>query len=607
MAAIRQRQRSEHRESLFVILWRHRHRLAPLYVAFATWAAGMIAFHWLSPITTALICLFLTAVFAIWSGQVLDRKIERAYARTVAGFAAAWAVAASMLGADHPVLLRVLAVGGLLCAIPWWLHRRVRAQVRVERTIAAWPRVAETAGLARSRLTGVLVTTWGWTGRLRLAAGQTARDVTGRLRTVESALQLPVGSVRAEPWPDRADVAVMRVIESDPHSDPVYWAGSPAASIADPMPVGPYDDGDVCRVPLYDRQSGTHHALIAGTNGSGKSGLLNLMACHAVTAPDAVLWAIDLKGGIELRPWWPVTDWLSTTAESARTMLGALREVIDVRGRHATNRVWQASPEQPVIVVLIDEAAELPVECVPDLESVARRGRALGVALVLATQYPTVNAVGSAQVRAQLRTRVAFRFLKTGEASTVLRDTAGTDPAVIRKDRPGCGYVEAAGAERPALVRCYWVTDDLVSEVVETWRGRQPALDPATADVVSTFPADADDERDAPPNIPAARQTDSAAEEPAAPLAALAERGPATRSPAKKRLDNEQARTALRAALSGAGEEGTTVEALGAECDRRKTWIYRELDALETARLAERTGRHGYYRGTPRLRNEPAE
>ncbi len=305
---------------------------------------------------------------------------------------------------------------------------------------------------------------------------------------------------------------------------------------------------------------------------------MNLLAAHAATAPDAIVFGIDLKGGTELRPWAPVLDWMVSTTQDAARMLAALRRIVDARGQAARSRVWQASAESPVIVVLVDEAAELPGEAVSDLESVARRGRALGVLLVLATQYPTVDAVGSGQVRGQLRTRVAFRFARTAEATTVLADTTGRDPAAIRRDRPGCCYIEAAGADRPALVRCYWIPDSAVQRVVRHWQDRQPLLDAASAGAA----------------------------------------GADYRSRTRARLDGEdgrqprqdgnvRAQQAIRRALLRAGEDGTSVSDLCVLSGRRKSWIYQELQSMEAAGLVTRCRRRGYYRATSTLGETPSE
>jgi len=45
------------------------------------------------------------------------------------------------------------------------------------------------------------------------------------------------------------------------------------------------------------------NALIGGTTGAGKSGLLNIILAVLVACLDAEVWSVDLKGGMELQPW----------------------------------------------------------------------------------------------------------------------------------------------------------------------------------------------------------------------------------------------------------------------------------------------------------------
>ena len=45
------------------------------------------------------------------------------------------------------------------------------------------------------------------------------------------------------------------------------------------------------------------HGLGGGATGSGKSGWLNVLMGNLVACRDVVIWAIDLKKGMELGPW----------------------------------------------------------------------------------------------------------------------------------------------------------------------------------------------------------------------------------------------------------------------------------------------------------------
>jgi hypothetical protein len=59
------------------------------------------------------------------------------------------------------------------------------------------------------------------------------------------------------------------------------------------------------------------HALFAGTTGSGKSGGLNVLMATLAACDDVVIWAIDLKNGMDPSPWAPCIDRLATSADEA--------------------------------------------------------------------------------------------------------------------------------------------------------------------------------------------------------------------------------------------------------------------------------------------------
>jgi S-DNA-T family DNA segregation ATPase FtsK/SpoIIIE len=67
-----------------------------------------------------------------------------------------------------------------------------------------------------------------------------------------------------------------------------------------------------CRV-LFPRR----HAILGGATGSGKSGGLNDLLASLAACQDVIIWAIDLKRGMELQPWAPCIDRLATTPAAA--------------------------------------------------------------------------------------------------------------------------------------------------------------------------------------------------------------------------------------------------------------------------------------------------
>ena len=141
-----------------------------------------------------------------------------------------------------------------------------------------------------------------------------------------------------------------------------------------------------------------------GATGGGKSGWLNVLMGNLVACPDVVIWGIDLKKGMDLGPWAPCIGRLATTPEEARALLADAVAILEARAALLAargQRVWEPSPDMPALIILIDEYAELVDDApgaVRHADSVARRGRAVAVNLIAATQRPTQKAMGLAQL-----------------------------------------------------------------------------------------------------------------------------------------------------------------------------------------------------------------
>ena len=136
------------------------------------------------------------------------------------------------------------------------------------------------------------------------------------------------------------------------------------------------------------------HGLFGGATGSGKSGGVNVLMGNLTACADVVIWAIDLKRGMELGPWASCIDRLATTPAEARALLADAVAILEARAAYLAaigKRVWEPTPDMPALVIIIDEYAEL-TESAPDAtsdaDSIGRRGRAVAVTLIAATQRP---------------------------------------------------------------------------------------------------------------------------------------------------------------------------------------------------------------------------
>jgi S-DNA-T family DNA segregation ATPase FtsK/SpoIIIE len=464
-------------------LWRYRSELAPLVLAVATAFAGLVLHltrpHWWPWVLAATVA---AAGVLLGFGHHVGLSLlpERVYAAAVTLAAGTWLATGIAISPTHPPLPAVLILGGLTLAVPWWAHRRRRARVRVERTLAAWPQIAEAVGLAGSRVMSAVIDMWGWRARLGLARGQTINDVTEKLRAIESALGTRRGAVRVYPTPDdlahRVDIRVLNV---DPHAAAVPWPGPSVTSITEPVELGPFEDAAPARVSLLRR-----HALFGGIAGSGKSGGVNLIMGSLSACRDVVVWAVDLKRGMELGPWAACLDRLATTPDQARALLHDAVAVLEARAAHLAatgRRVWDPTPGAPALVIIIDEYAELAEHAAPamsDTDSIARRGRAVAVTLIAATQRPTQKAMGQGAVRSQMDIRVSFRVRERRDTDLILGQgmlKAGWQAHTL--NAPGKFLISAPEHDTPRRARAYLLTDDAVSETARRYAGQRPPLD----------------------------------------------------------------------------------------------------------------------------------
>ncbi|MCM3882149.1 FtsK/SpoIIIE domain-containing protein [Frankia sp. R82] len=446
------------------VLWKYRSELAPAYLAVYLAFSAALAHRAWGPLTTIIIGL-LVLVTAGVRVRRYDRTPERTYAAGVVVLAGGWWLAAAIIGPDTNPLLGILVIGGFIAALPWWRHHRRRARVRVDRTLAAWPELAENAGLGGSRVMSALVDAYGYTVRVALRRGTSARTAIARADEIASMLGVRPNSVRVTGDPDREDHVIVRVTETDPLARPNPWPGaSDAPSITVPVPLGIAEDGTVSTVTLLRR-----HALIGGVVGSGKSGVVNAILATLGPAEDVALWGIDLKGGMELGPWANCLEKLATAPDDAVDLLAEAFEELQRRARDLSargERTWHPDRTHKALVILIDEFAELPDQGIAITDSIARLGRAVAVTLIVATQRPTQDVMGNGAVRSQMDVRIALRVRERGDTDLILG--AGAYKSGWRTDYfnlPGVYLIYDPEHNTPVPNRAYLVDDATVTRI----------------------------------------------------------------------------------------------------------------------------------------------
>ena len=436
--------------------WRYRSELAPLGVAAALAAAAWWLHrtrpHWWA-LVAALAGVAAWAVAMFGARWRLPARIERVYAAVTIYAAGIWLGAATALGPSVPPLPQAGVIGAVILSIPWWTHRRRRAKVRLERKLQAWPDIAKAIGLAGAEVMSATVDVWGWRARFRLARGQTIKDVVAKIPAIESGLGTFRGAVRVYPTPDDlAHRCEIRVLEMDPHAGAIPWPGPSVTSITQPIDLGPFEDASPCQV-LFARL----HGIFGGTTGSGKSGGLNVLMGNLVACRDVVIWAIDLKKGMELGPWESCIDRLATTPGQAMALLRDAVAVLEARAAllaAAGKRGWPISPDLPALIILIDEYAELADEApdaMSDTDSIARLGRAVAVTLIAATQRPTQKAMGPARCARKWTCGYASGSASHGTWTwSSGRECSGPDGMPITSTLPGNSWSPHPATTRPS-------------------------------------------------------------------------------------------------------------------------------------------------------------
>jgi DNA translocase FtsK/SpoIIIE-like protein len=550
--------------------WRYRSELAPVGVA-----AGLVAAAWWLHATRPrwwLPIAVLTGV-AAWAVALFGARwrfptrAERVYAAITIYAAGVWMSAATAVGPFLPPLPQALAIAGLTLSVPWWAHRRRRAKVKLDRKLQAWPDIAKTIGLAGSEVMSATVDVWGWRARFRLARGQTIADVVAKIPAIESGLGTFRGAVRVYPTPDDlAHRCEIRVLDVDPHAGAISWPGPSVTSIAKPVDLGPFEDASPCLVSFA-----RVHGIFGGTTGSGKSGGLNVLMGNLAACRDVVIWAIDLKKGMELGPWQSCIDRLATTPDQAIILLRDAVAVLEARAEllaAAGRRVWAISPAWPALVIIIDEYAELADEAanaMSDTDSIARLGRAVAVTLIAATQRPTQKAMGQGAVRSQMDLRICFRVREPRDVDLVLGQgmlRAGWDAHNL--NAPGKFLISAPGHDQPKRARGYLLTDEVVTATAAHYANYRPQLDEASRRAIDSASR---------PNPPSGNSRPAESDSP---------------EPANERetADNE-----LWLALCQAPDDGTEVSELMRITGWKRTKLYRHLRQYADAGRAVQVSR----------------
>lgn len=228
---------------------------------------------------------------------------------------------------------------------------------------------------------------------------------------------------------------------------------------------------------------GSHHALVAGQTGSGKSSLLHTIIMSALIkypANQLQIFLVDFKRGVEFKIYanYSLENFKVIAIESEREFGCSVLEFLDKEQSRRADKFKKLNVDNvedyrsksgevlPRILLIIDEFHVLFSKDTSDvnsknsaayLEQIIRQGRAFGIHIILASQ--TMSNIGGINygVWGQVGVRIALKCPKTDAKFVLGNDNDGVD--LLSADNPGqaiynsdCGNVVANTVFRVAYI-----------------------------------------------------------------------------------------------------------------------------------------------------------
>ncbi len=239
--------------------------------------------------------------------------------------------------------------------------------------------------------------------------------------------------------------------------------------------------GDLAKMP---------HILVAGATGSGKSVCINSIIASILfrAKPDEVKFIMIDPKMVELGVYSGIPHMFSPVVTEARRAAAVLRKVIaemehryelfhgaKVRDLEHYNAFAKKNgkPALPLIVVIIDELADLMMVAPGDVEDaicrIAQMARASGIHLVVATQRPSVDVI-TGLIKSNIPSRIAFAVSSGVDSRTIL-DGSGAEKLLGRGDM----LYLPVGAPKPLRVQGAFLSEPEVERLIDFVKGQQDA------------------------------------------------------------------------------------------------------------------------------------
>lgn len=241
--------------------------------------------------------------------------------------------------------------------------------------------------------------------------------------------------------------------------------------------------------------SGTHkytdltrmpHLLVGGATNSGKSICLASIIMSLIlkmTPKDLRLVMIDPKR-VELTLFEGLPHLMCPVVKDVKEAAGVLRAVVremdrrydqfsdaGVRNIDGWNAKATFQERLPYIVVIVDELADLMIQCGNEVEHsicrLAQLARATGIHLVIATQRPSVDVI-TGTIKNNISSRVAFAVSSGIDSRTIL-DSVGAEDLIGRGDM----LFLPIDATKPVRIQGCYVSEKEIEDVCTFWRKQE--------------------------------------------------------------------------------------------------------------------------------------
>lgn len=243
---------------------------------------------------------------------------------------------------------------------------------------------------------------------------------------------------------------------------------------------------DVSGVNKYADLTRMPHMLVGGATNSGKSICLATLIMSLIlkmTPKDLRLVMIDPKR-VELTLFEGLPHLMCPVVKDVKEAAGVLRAVVremdrrydrfseaQVRNIDGWNAKATFNDRMPYIVVIVDELADLMIQCGAEVETsicrLAQLARATGIHLVIATQRPSVDVI-TGTIKNNIPSRIAFAVSSGIDSRTVL-DQSGAEDLIGRGDM----LFLPIDASKPVRIQGCYVTEKEIEEVCTFWRNQE--------------------------------------------------------------------------------------------------------------------------------------